>query len=463
MRTLLLQFTKNLLNITVMASRIKRLTSGKSRRFSDYGFDLDLTYITPKIIAMGFPGEWLEGMYRNHINKVARFFDDQHSDHYKIYNLCSERSYNPIKFHKRVATYPFRNGKPPPFELIRAFCEDLDEWLKADDQNVAGIHCHDGLGRTGVMICSYMLHDHLVDSTKEALEHFATNRTQNGRGVTIPSQQRYVQYYGHLLKNNLTYSPKTMRMTSINFIGIPNIQGGTCVPIFSVTTQKKKVYISNPYSHIKKTDSTAELLLPQEIPLYGDVEIKFYHQSISKERMFRFSFNTSFLDMHTIQHNSAHTLQLTQPTKFSEVTKQDDDDVDTTRVPEDSRVNPFTYRKDETQSKQLKKALKKAGKKAGVDITTGVTALFPRAHEVTSREDEKQNSVSTSLKLVSEPSDMGLTDLNDTGVIIFSQSELDTNMDKKRIIILIIFKYTYVCQLQLNQLILVVIFTQKII
>ena len=94
-------------------------------------------------------------------------------------------------------------------------------------------------------------------------------------------------------------------------------------------------------------------------------------------------------------------------------------------------MNPFTYRKDETQSKQFKKALKKAGKKAGVDITTGVTALFPRAHEVTSREDEKQNSASTSLKLVSEPSDMGLTDLNDTGVIIFSQSELDTNMDKK--------------------------------
>ena len=411
-----------------MASRIKRLTSGKSRRFSDYGFDLDLTYITPKIIAMGFPGERLEGLYRNHINKVARFFDDRHSDHYKIYNLCSERSYNPTKFHKRVATYPFRNGKPPPFELIRAFCEDLDEWLKADDQNVAGIHCHDGLGRTGVMICSYMLHGHFVDSTKDALEYFADARTQSARGVTIPSQQRYVQYYGYLLKNNLTYSPKTILMTSINFIGIPNIQGGTCVPIFSVTVQKVKIYTSNPYDHIKRTDSTAQLLLPQEIRLYGDIEIKFYYQSISKERMFRFSFNTSFVDMHTIQ---AHNPQLTQPTKFNEVTKQCDDVDTTTRVPKDSKVNPFTYRKDETQSKQFKKALKKAGKKAGVDITTGVTALFPRAHEVTSREDEKQNSVSTSSKLVSKPLDMGLTDLNDTDVIIFSQSELDTDIDKK--------------------------------
>ena len=47
------------------------------------------------------------------------------------------------------------------------------------------------------------------------------------------------------------------------------------------------------------------------------------------------------------------------------------------------KVNPFTYKKVETQSKQFTKVLKKAGKQAGVDITTGVSALFPRPHKVT--------------------------------------------------------------------------------
>lgn len=83
--------------------------------------------------------------------------------------------------------------------------------------------------------------------------------------MTIPSQRRYVQYYGHLLKNNLTYSPKTVLLKALKFIGVPNIQGGTCgkssdhmitdgnscvcllAPYFSVKVQKVKIYSSKVY------------------------------------------------------------------------------------------------------------------------------------------------------------------------------------------------------------------------
>ena len=212
-----------------MVSHIKRLASGKRERVTGYGFDLDLTYIKPNIFAMDFPCEWLEGLYSNHMDEAVRFLDDQSYSHYKVYNLCSERSYDPSKFHQRVATYPFEIGMAPPFELIKP-CEDIDEWLKADDRNVACIHCHDGLRRTGVMICSYMLHDCLLDSSKDALGFFAEARTRNAISVTIPSQRHYVQYYEHLLKNNLTYRPMTVLLKSIHFIGIPKMQGGTCVP-----------------------------------------------------------------------------------------------------------------------------------------------------------------------------------------------------------------------------------------
>ena len=408
-----------------MASRIKRLTSGKRRRFSENGFDLDLTYIKPNIIAMGFPSERLEGLYRNHMDEVVRFLDDQHYDHYKVYNICSEHSYDPSKFHQRVATYPCEIKMPPPFELIKPLCEDLDEWLKADDRNVACIHCHDGRGRTGVMICSYLLHVRLFDSTKDVLQFFGETRTQNEKGVTIPSQRRYVQYYSHLLKNNLTYSPKTVLMKSIHFIGIPNMQGGTCVPYFTVAVRKQKIYTSNLYDHIKRSDSTVDLLLPQELPLCGDIRIDFYHHSmIGKEKMFRFWFNTFFIDMHLLQQQNSSWLTHSTST----VPGQDADDDITTGIPavhkDSSKVDSFTYRKVETQSKQFTKALKKAGKQAGVDITTGVTVLFPKPHKVTSKGSENQNPIPTTSKSVSEPLDMAN--------VIFPRSELDkANKDKK--------------------------------
>jgi hypothetical protein len=49
---------------------LRKLVSGNRRRFTQENVNLDLTYITPNIIAMSYPSSGFESMYRNPIEKV---------------------------------------------------------------------------------------------------------------------------------------------------------------------------------------------------------------------------------------------------------------------------------------------------------------------------------------------------------------------------------------------------------
>ncbi|XP_006025847.1 phosphatidylinositol 3,4,5-trisphosphate 3-phosphatase TPTE2 isoform X1 [Alligator sinensis] len=207
----------------------RRMVSENKRRYMKDGFDLDLTYITDRVIAMSFPSSGKQSFYRNPIEEVVKFFDTKHKDHYKIYNLCSEKGYDPKYFHYRVERIFIDDHNVPTLVDMLKFTASVREWMKQDEENIIAIHCKGGKGRTGTMVCTWLIDSDQFESAKESLDYFGERRTDRStsskfQGVETPSQSRYVGYY-EIMKNKYGLKLPPERELRIRNIKIHAIRG----------------------------------------------------------------------------------------------------------------------------------------------------------------------------------------------------------------------------------------------
>ena len=59
-------------------NNLRQCVSLKKKRLRRDNFDLDLTYITKNVIAMGYPADGFESVYRNNQRSVSNFLLDSH-------------------------------------------------------------------------------------------------------------------------------------------------------------------------------------------------------------------------------------------------------------------------------------------------------------------------------------------------------------------------------------------------
>lgn len=95
----------------------RKLVSGKRNRFVGDKFDLDITYVSDRVLGMSFPASGFEQTYRNRIDDVVEFLDAKHKDHYLIFNL-SNRKYDYKKFHNQVVDYPWEDHHSPALHIL---------------------------------------------------------------------------------------------------------------------------------------------------------------------------------------------------------------------------------------------------------------------------------------------------------------------------------------------------------
>ena len=294
--------TENIVRQTVknkgQTGYLKSLVSKAKSRFVYDGFDLDLTYITPRIIAMGFPSTAIEGLYRNNMEDVKRFFSTRHKNCYKVYNLCGERTYPKDTFYKQ-SYYPFPDHEAPPLNLLLPFCQDAKAFLEENEKNIVAVHCKAGKGRTGTFICCLMIYLSIFKTADEALAYYGIMRVGDGRGVTIPSQIRYVNYFEKILdkKIDINVNPKKIVIRKIKLSNAPGFSrvGWNSSLTFSIDNGEKNSY--KYYDYIKKRETfnlnMGEIefhLGVKGFEVSGDVKFTFYNVGMigTRDKIFKF-------------------------------------------------------------------------------------------------------------------------------------------------------------------------------
>lgn len=314
---------------------IRRLVSQKRRRMLVGGYDLDMSYITSRILAMSFPAERMRAIYRNPMWQVKDVLEMSHRGHYKVYNLCIEQEYDPSHFNGRVERYPFDDNHVPPLPMVKEFCESVHSWLSSDPRNIVVIHCMAGKGRTGLMVSAYLVYTGML--AEEALQVYADKRTTNNLGVTIPSQRRYVHYWqkslsfpeGCLPDVNLP-KPCSRELRRIRIYDTKNIESiffvlseGQEVPgqRYRPTTERCRNFCKKMnnvghdylYSFIEEDnemhDSEKQVsdektwhdcCFDKPILITGDIRVTF-HEKMIGGRLFYACFNTTFTEDSSLQ------------------------------------------------------------------------------------------------------------------------------------------------------------------
>lgn len=172
---------------------------------------------------------------------------------------------------------PFPDHHPPPLDLYLKLVEMIDNWLRADDNHVAVVHCKGGKGRTGTVIVSLLYFRGECSTVEEAEQLFASMRSSKSKGVTQPSQRRYIKYFKTILVRNQFINFQPIRLRSVTIAPLLS-ERPILLQIFNGVTDDAPLLFSQMREPIAFNDATSMVKYNIELDVRGDLYFKVFRR-----------------------------------------------------------------------------------------------------------------------------------------------------------------------------------------
>ncbi|XP_068561225.1 tensin-1 isoform X6 [Cebidichthys violaceus] len=280
-----------------MESRRRPSRSTSLLQALEESYELDLIYITERIISVSFPSSVEEQSYAANLREVASMLRSKHGHNYLLFNL-SEKRYDISELNPKVLDFGWPDHHAPALDKICSICKAMDTWLSADSHNVVVIHNKGNRGRTGVVVAAYMHYSNISASADQALDRFAMKRFYEDKVLPVgqPSQKRYVEYFSGLLSGHIKINNKPLFLHHVIMHGIPNFESkGGCRPFLKIYQAMQPVYTSGIYNVQGDSQTSICITIEPGLLLKGDILLKCYHKryrSPCRDVIFRVQFHT---------------------------------------------------------------------------------------------------------------------------------------------------------------------------
>ncbi|XP_051931906.1 tensin-2-like isoform X2 [Hippocampus zosterae] len=260
-------------------------------------YDIDLTYITERIISVFFMPELEEQRYCAELQGMATMLKSKHQDKFLLLNL-SEKRHDITRLIPKVQDFGWPDLHAPPLDRICTVCKAMETWLSADPNNVAVLHCKGNKGKTGVIVAAYMHYSKISAGAEQALTTLAMRKFCEDKVSSSlqPSQNRYIYCFGGLLSGAIKMNSSPLFLHQIHIPSLPNFQtGGGYFPFVKIYQSLQLIYTSCVYN--PQTSRSRKLCVTMEpaLLLKGDIMVKCYHrrsQAAEREVVFRIQFHT---------------------------------------------------------------------------------------------------------------------------------------------------------------------------